>query len=72
MSATLFKEVGYSLSKLINEIGGKRFLAVECQPSVQPVFLKNGNEEAFHIRAGASSPALPGKQAHEYIPQHFK
>lgn len=56
----------------IGEIGGKRFLAIECQPSNQPVFLKNGNEEDFHIRAGASSPALPGKQAHEYIQQHFK
>ncbi|MEC5129637.1 DUF262 domain-containing protein [Verrucomicrobiales bacterium BCK34] len=56
----------------VGEIEGKRFLAVECEKSGQPVFLKNGNEEAFHIRAGASSPALPGKQAHDYIQQHFK
>jgi len=56
----------------IGAIDGKKFLAVECQPSKVPVFLKNGADETFHIRAGASSPALPGKQAHEYIQQHFK
>ena len=56
----------------IGEINGKKFLAVECKPSKQPVFLKTGNEEVFHIRAAASSPALPGKQALDYITQHFK
>ena len=56
----------------IGEIGGKKFLAVECKRSKQPVFLKMGNDEVFHIRASASSPALPGKQALDYIAQHFK
>jgi len=56
----------------IGEIDGKRFLAVECKPSKQAVFLKTGNEEVFHIRAGASSPALLGKQALDYIQQQFK
>lgn len=74
MSTTLFKEVGYSLSKLIDDIemGGNRFLAIECRPSDKPVFLKNGGGEAFFIRAGASSPTLPPSHAHEYIQQRFK
>jgi predicted HTH transcriptional regulator len=54
------------------EIGGKRFLAVECEASSKPVFLKNGDAEEFYIRAGASSPALPASHAHEYIQERFK
>ena len=54
------------------EIDGKRFFAIECAPSDTPVFLKNGEAEEFYIRAGASSPALPGSHTHEYIQQHFK
>lgn len=54
------------------EIQGKRFFAVECAASDNPVFLKNGNTEEFFIRAGASSPALPASHMHEYIQQHFK
>jgi len=53
------------------EIDGKRFLAVACEPSDSPVFLKNGNDDEFYIRAGASSPALPASHAHEYIQQRF-
>jgi predicted HTH transcriptional regulator len=55
-----------------SELGGKRFLAVECAPSNNAVFLKNGGDEEFFIRAGASSPALPGSQANEYIQQRFQ
>lgn len=54
------------------ELGGKRFLAVECAPSNKPVFVKSGAAEEFYVRAGASSPALPGSHAHEYINQRFK
>ncbi len=56
----------------IGELGGRRFLAVECEASETPVFLKNGQQEEFYIRAGASSPALPGSQTHEYIQTRFK
>ena len=55
-----------------DEVGGKRFLAIECAASNKPVFLKNASGEEFFIRAGASSPALPASQSHEYIQQRFK
>lgn len=55
-----------------SEIGGKRFLAIECGASNKPVFLKTPTGEEFYIRAGASSPALPASHAHEYIQQRFK
>jgi len=51
---------------------GKRVLVVECESSDKPIFLKNDGGEEFYIRAGASSPALPASQTHEYIQQHFK
>ncbi|MEX2442532.1 MAG: DUF262 domain-containing protein [Alkalispirochaeta sp.] len=53
------------------ELDGKRILAIECGESSKPVFLQNGNAEDFHIRAGASSPALPASHTHEYIQQRF-
>jgi hypothetical protein len=56
----------------VGEIGGKRFLAVECAPSAKPVFLKGNSGEEFFIRAGASSPALPASHTHDYIQQRFK
>lgn len=55
-----------------SHVAGKRLLAIECKASKRPVFLKGINGEEFYIRAGASSPALPASQAHEYIQQHFK
>ena len=54
------------------EIGGKRFLAIECTASAKPVFLKGASGEEFFIRAGASSPALPASHTHDYIQQRFK
>jgi len=54
------------------EIDGRRFFAIECASSDTPVYLKNGNDEEFYIRAGASSPALPASHMNEYIQQHFK
>lgn len=56
----------------ISELNGQRFLAVECEPSETPVFLKNGSIEEFFIRAGASSPALPASHMHEYIQTRFR
>lgn len=55
-----------------SEINGEKFLAVECSASDKPVFLKNGANEEFYIRAGASSPALPASHTYEYIQQRFK
>ena len=54
------------------EVDVKRFFAVECAVSGKPIFLKNGKEEEFYIRAGASSPVLPGSHTHDYTQQHFK
>jgi len=53
------------------DFGGKRVLIVDCTPSGQPVYLKNGKEEEFYIRAGASSASLPPSEMNSFIKQRF-
>lgn len=48
-----------------------RILLVECKPSHIPVFLKNGGDEEFYIRAGGSSAKLTMSQMNDYIRQRF-
>lgn len=50
---------------------GERVFLVECRPSKIPVFLRNGSEEEFYIRAGGSSAKLTLSQMNEYIRQRF-
>ncbi|GJL77147.1 MAG: hypothetical protein NPINA01_01360 [Nitrospinaceae bacterium] len=49
-----------------------RVLTVECWPSKSPVFLKDGKDERFYIRTGASTSELTGGKMQEYINQKFK
>ena len=50
---------------------GKRVLLVDCKPSKVPVYLKNGGEEEFFIRAGGSSAKLTASQMTAYIKQRY-
>lgn len=50
---------------------GVRVLAVECTPSRSPVFVKDGSQERFYIRMGASSPELTASQTHDYVNERF-
>lgn len=59
------------ITTTISGLGSKRFLAVKCGASKEPVFLKNDKEE-FYIRANASSHALPPSEMLKYIKEHFK
>lgn len=49
----------------------KRVLVVDCTHSGAPVYYKEGNEEEFFIRAGASTAALPPSEMSVYIKQRF-
>lgn len=49
----------------------QRVLLVDCKPSKVPVYLKNGGDEEFYIRAGGSSAKLTLSQMTEYIKQRF-
>ena len=50
----------------------ERVYLVKCKPSKVPIYLKNGNDEQFYIRAGGSSAQLTPSQMTEYIKQRFK
>jgi len=65
--------IGAEMSKYIRftlvPVDGKTVGVVQCTRSSEPVFLKNGNKEAFHIRNGPSSDELPVSKALKYIKQ---
>jgi len=50
---------------------GERILAVECLPSRSPVYVKDGNDEHFLIRTGASTTELAPSQMESFIRQRF-
>ena len=63
--------IGAEMSKSIRfrlvRVAGKTVGVVHCARSAEPVFLKNGNKEAFYIRNGPSSDELPVSKAIKYI-----
>jgi len=65
--------IGAELSKHIRfvllPVVGKTVGIIHCARSSAPVFLKNGNKEAFYIRNGPSSDELPVSKALKYIKQ---
>lgn len=63
IGAELSKHIRFSLVP----VDGKTVGVVHCARSSEPVFLKNGNKEAFYIRNGPSSDELPVSKALKYI-----
>lgn len=58
-------------SEVVN-VGGKNVLKIDCEKSHKEVFLKNGNEEKFYVRNGASSVELLGRSLVDYIQYNFR
>ena len=63
--------IGADMSKYIRfrlvPMAGKTVGVVHCLRASEPIFLKNGNKEAFYIRNGPSSDELPVSKALNYI-----
>jgi hypothetical protein len=63
--------IGAEMSKYIRfqliRIEGKTIGVIHCSRAAEPVFLRNGNKEAFYIRNGPSSDELPVSKALKYI-----
>ena len=51
---------------------GNRVMKVECDPSHVPVYVKEGSEERFYVRMGASTDHLPPSQIPDYIKTRFE
>ena len=45
----------------------RQVLVVECRPSRQPAFLRDGNDETFYVRVGPGSRELNTRQVLRYI-----
>lgn len=50
---------------------GARVLVVDCKRSRSPVYVKEGNNEMFFVRTGASTTQLSVSQVQDYIRQRF-
>jgi hypothetical protein len=50
---------------------GVSVFVIECQSSRSPVYLKDGNQEKFYVRTGASTSELSGEKVQSYIKQRF-
>ncbi len=67
--------LGPEMSKYIRlniiPMDGKTVGLVQCSRAAHPVYLKNGNKEAFYIRNGPSSDELPVSKVVDYIKEHW-
>ena len=54
-----------------HEYRGVRVMALACERSKHPVYVKDGNDEVFYIRAGASTQSLSIGDALTYITDRF-
>ena len=65
------QHIGLELTKFIRfelrSIENKKVLIIECEPSIEPVFLNVGKQEEFYIRVGPSSRKLTTSQILDYL-----
>jgi hypothetical protein len=52
---------------LLGHVDDRCVVAVQCERSNDPVFLKSGNQEQFFIRSGPSSVELTPREVLEYV-----
>jgi len=55
----------------MDEFEDKRVLVVDCLPARSPVYLKDGTEARFYVRAVGATAELKGNEAQDYIAQRF-
>ena len=48
-------------------LGDKRVFLINCGRCEEPVYLKNGDDETFYIRVGASTRKLPISKINDYL-----
>lgn len=54
------------------DFDGKVVIRVRCDPSPRPVFLREGKQETFYVRSGASSVELTGSNLVSYTASRFE
>ncbi len=70
LTTLLLGEFGKDSAPLVQirfcELEGKEICRVTCKPSPKPIYVKEGNETHFYIRAGNSSRQLTTKETVDY------
>jgi hypothetical protein len=61
------RDCGTSIQISFGQIEGKDVCRVTVKPSPRPVYIKDGQEEYFYIRAGNSTRSLGVREATDYI-----
>lgn len=61
----------FCLHAQFEEYEQKRILTVVCDPAASPAYLKDGKDEYFYVRTGATTSELPASKIHAYIKQRF-
>ncbi len=61
------QDCGTCIQISFGQVEGKDVCRVAISPSPRPVYIKDGQEEYFYIRAGNSNRALKVKEATDYI-----
>lgn len=64
-------EVSPFIEVTFGETQGRTVAIVSCEPYHKPVFLEDGGETEFYVRAGNTSQPLNIKAANEYIRAHW-
>jgi len=59
------------MRSIIEDVGNKRVLVVECLPSTKPAFVTRDNEESFFVRMTNTTQALKASESVAYIGEHF-
>ncbi len=61
------QEFAQYLSPRIGALEGKKILLVDCEPAVEPVFLKTKQDEEFYVRTGPRNAKLPVSKVLKYV-----
>lgn len=51
---------------------GFNILRVDCEPSTQPVYIKDGDTDYFFVRVGPSTLKMRLSKVHDYVMQRFE
>ena len=60
------------VSVSFDEVDGEYICAVDVKKSPQPVYVQNGQEQAFYVRSGNTTRPFDMQDAHDYIDMHWE
>jgi predicted HTH transcriptional regulator len=56
----------------LHQVDGKDVCRIHVEPSPDPVWVKESGVDTLYVRAGNTTRALSGRDAHEYARRHWR